>query len=77
MPQVIVLTPQRVVFEGQAKSVIVPGENGTFEILAFHKPLLSRLISGWVNIDGEMFFIKRGIVGVMLDAVTMVVEEFL
>lgn len=77
MPRITVLTPQKVIFEGEAKSIIVPGEEGTFEILTFHKPILSRLISGWVNIDEKKFFIKRGIVGVWLDTVTMIVEEAL
>ena len=54
----------------------MPGEQGVFEVLSYHKPLLSRLISGKVIINNEHeFAISRGIVGINLNKATVIVEE--
>jgi F0F1-type ATP synthase epsilon subunit len=66
---------QKILFEGKAKSVILPGEKGTFEVLAYHKPLVSRLVTGPLIIDGEQIFVRRGIVKVISNKITVVVEE--
>ena len=34
------------IFEGTAMSVILPGAEGEFEILDFHKPIISKLKKG-------------------------------
>lgn len=73
--EVSVLSPKEVIFEGKAKTVILPGEQGVFEILPFHKRILSRLISGTLLIDEESFPIRRGIVKVNQNRVTIIVEE--
>ena len=70
----LVTTPDRVVFEGNAQSLMFPGEQGTFEVLPFHRPLISKLMAGPVVIDGRAVVIKRGIVRVADDVVTAVVE---
>lgn len=68
------LTPNKVLFKGKAGTIIMPGEQGVFEVLAFHKPILSRLISGILYIDDLKFSIKRGIVKVKHNQVTVVAE---
>jgi len=73
--EVTVLSPQEVMFEGKAKSIILPGEEGVFEVLPFHKRILSRLISGRLFIDEQGFSIRRGIVKVNQNEVTIIVEE--
>ena len=72
---VSVLDPQEVLFEGKAKSIIVPGEAGVFEILPFHKRVISRLLSGIIFVDDRSFSIRRGIIKVDLKKVTIVIEE--
>jgi F-type H+-transporting ATPase subunit epsilon len=72
---VTILNPKEILFEGQAKSIIFPGEQGVFEVLAYHKPLLSRLISGIMLVDDKNFSILRGIVKVNKNKVTVIVEE--
>ena len=72
---VTVLSPIEVIFEGKAKSIILPGEEGVFEVLPFHKRILSRLISGRLFIDEQSFPIKRGVVKVNQNKVTVIVEE--
>lgn len=63
-----------IVFAGGVKSVILPGEQGVFEILTYHKPIISRLITGNIIIDGQVFPITRGIVGVNNNKATIIVE---
>ena len=72
--QVLVTSYERVFFDGMAAQVSVPGEQGTFEILPLHRPLMSRLLKGAVVIDGKHLAIRRGIVHVMRDVVTAVIE---
>jgi F-type H+-transporting ATPase subunit epsilon len=72
---VLVLSPHATIFEGKAQSVILPGEQGVFEILPYHKPILSRLVSGMVIIDSQEFSIRRGVVQVVKNKVTVVIEE--
>ncbi len=71
---VSVLNPRKVVFEGKARSVTMPGEEGVFEVLPFHKRLLSRLISGTLVIDEKSFSIRRGIAKIDQNKVTIIVE---
>jgi len=72
---VSVLTPKEVIFQGDARSIILPGEEGVFEILPFHKRLLSRLISGVMFIDDQSFHIQRGVVKVNQNKVIIIIEE--
>lgn len=72
---VSILSPEKVIFKGEARSVVLPGEQGVFEILPFHKRILSRLVSGALLVDGEQFNIERGIVKVEKNKVTVIVEE--
>ena len=72
---VLIATLDRVVFEGKAKSLILPGENGTFEVLPYHRKLLSRLKEGPIILDGSTFPIRRGVAKVGPADVTVIVEE--
>jgi F-type H+-transporting ATPase subunit epsilon len=73
--EVSILNPREIIFEGEAKSLIVPGEQGVFELLSFHKRILSRLISGTLVLDGQSIYIKRGVIKVNQNKVTVLVEE--
>ena len=75
MLEVVVATPGKIIFEGRANSVVCPGEHGVFEIRSFHKPLLSRLITGRLIIDEQPFPIRRGIVGIKHNRAMIIVEE--
>ena len=72
---VSILNLSKVVFEGQAGKVIVSGEEGVFEILPFHKRIMSRLITGSVIVDQQSFPIRRGIVKANQNTVTIILEE--
>jgi F0F1-type ATP synthase epsilon subunit len=75
MLEVSLLTPKEVIFEGGARSIILPGEEGVFEVQPFHKRILSRLISGVLFIDEQSFPVHRGIVRVNQNKVTIIIEE--
>ncbi len=74
MIEVILLTAERVLFQGQVQRAVFPGEQGTFEVGPFHRPFFSRLLPGLVVVDEQMFPILRGVVKVQSDAVQAIVE---
>lgn len=74
MLDVVIVTPQQVLFSGQASQVIFPGAQGVFEVLPFHRPIVSLLLPGIVLIDERPVPIGRGVVKVAFDAVTAIVE---
>ncbi len=74
--RVLILTPQRIIFEGKASAVILPGEQGVFEILPHHKRILSRLLEGYVIVDNKnAFAVRRGVAKADKNEVTIIVEE--
>ncbi len=75
MLDVIIYSLEQQIFQGKANSVIFPGENGVFEILSYHKPLLSRLVNGRIFVDDQIFNIRCGIVGINHNKATVVIEE--
>jgi F0F1-type ATP synthase epsilon subunit len=72
---VSLLNPKEIIFEGKAKSIVLPGEEGVFEVTPFHKRMLSRLVSGVLFIDEQSFSLLRGIVKVEQNKVTIIIEE--
>jgi F0F1-type ATP synthase epsilon subunit len=72
---VLIATLDRVIYEGRARSLILPGEEGTFEVLPYHKKLLSRLKQGPLILDGASFPIMKGVAKVGPTEVTVIVEE--
>lgn len=71
---VAIVTPQGVLFDGKAHSVILPGEEGVFEVLINHKPILSRLFTGQIMVDDHAVSIRRGVVRVVKNQILAVVE---
>ena len=49
-----------ILFEGTAASVLLPGTDGEFEVLDFHKPIISRLKKGVIVVDNEKEFPIEG-----------------
>ncbi|HEX9780024.1 MAG TPA: hypothetical protein VGB20_02285 [bacterium] len=74
MLAVAIVSPREVIFEGDASSVVLPGEAGVFEVLPFHQPLLSRLLPGTIFVDDEPIPILRGVVKVARDSVIAIVD---
>ena len=52
----------QIIFEGDAASVLLPGDEGEFEILDFHKPIVSRLKKGYILVDNDKdYLIREGV----------------
>ena len=73
--EVAIVTPHGILFDGKAHSVILPGEQGVFEILLNHKPILSRLFTGQMIVDDRAVPIRRGVVRVAKNQILAVVES--
>jgi len=76
---VVVLSPEKELFSGEASRVKVPGKAGQFEILKNHAPLVSSLDEGKVYVfstEGEQTFeIKQGFIEVLKNEVAILVQE--
>ncbi|MBE6249644.1 MAG: ATP synthase F1 subunit epsilon [Prevotella sp.] len=44
-----IVSPERIEFDGEVESVLVPGSQGQFEILTNHAPIISTLDKGVVE----------------------------
>jgi len=76
MLNVTILNQKRTIYEGKAKSVFLPGDEGEFEILPFHKPLLSLLKKGRIIIDSNKSVeLTRGIVRVFNNELVVLIED--
>ncbi len=72
-----VISPEKVEFDGNVRSVLVPGVLGQFEILRNHAPIISALTKGNVVYDdGEKHTvgINAGFVSVRDNCVNVCVE---
>ncbi|MCL4109558.1 UNVERIFIED_CONTAM: hypothetical protein GTU68_061705 [Idotea baltica] len=70
-----VLTPDTLVFEGEAKVVTLPGLGGKFQIMDNHAPLIAALGAGTVTIDKQEVQIASGFVEVVDNKVTVLAES--
>jgi len=74
-----VVTPERVVLEKAASFVAVPLYDGELGVLAHRAPLLARLGSGELRLEGpegkESLFVSRGFVQMVGDRLTVLAEE--
>lgn len=48
-----ILTPEEVVFEGSAFSLVAPGQDGLFGILPSHAPMIAKLKKGYLKVEGQ------------------------
>ncbi len=75
MLNVTILNQKKTIFEGKAKSVFLPGDEGEFEVMPFHKPLISLLRRGQIVIDGHKSVgLSRGIVRVFNNELVVLIE---
>lgn len=72
-----ILSPERSLYSAEVEGVTVPGEQGRFEILTGHAPIISTLTSGEVVCRGNSPMtvrVKSGFVEVVNNHVTVCVE---
>jgi F-type H+-transporting ATPase subunit epsilon len=73
-----IMTPERLVMQTQADSVIVPATEGELGILPHHTPLLAQLQPGQIRLrrgnDLELFAVSGGFVQVEANKVSIFAE---
>jgi F-type H+-transporting ATPase subunit epsilon len=77
--QVIVISPERTIFDGAAESVIAPAWDGEVGILRGHAPLMALLGSGDLRVTSagkvEHFHVEGGFLQVVDNVVTVLSER--
>ena len=79
MLKVSVISPEKVLFEGMASSVVAPGFDGELGILTGHAPLMTVLGAGVLRLEGESdaqrFQVQGGFLQVVDNTVRVVTES--
>ncbi|HAM09222.1 MAG: ATP synthase F1 subunit epsilon [Bacteroidetes bacterium GWE2_41_25] len=75
-----IITPEKKVFEGDIKSVRVPGKKGSFQVLKDHAPIVSTLENGqviMVDMDGKesTFEINGGVIEVKANKIILLADS--
>jgi len=74
-----IITPDKKVYEGEIKSVRVPGQKGSFQVLKDHAPIISTLDGGnvvMVDQDGneKIFEITGGVIEVKANKIILLAD---
>jgi F-type H+-transporting ATPase subunit epsilon len=75
-----IITPDKRIFEGEIKSVRVPGKKGSFQVLKDHAPIISTLDKGQVNIIDEQnneinYDISGGVIEVKANKIILLADS--
>jgi F-type H+-transporting ATPase subunit epsilon len=75
-----IITPDKKVFEGEVKSVRVPGKKGSFQVLKDHAPIISTLENGpviLVDMDGKQisYEINGGVIEVKANKIILLADS--
>ncbi|MGC1389814.1 MAG: ATP synthase F1 subunit epsilon [Bacteroidales bacterium] len=75
-----IITPDKKIFEGEIKSVRVPGKKGSFQVLKDHAPIISTLENGSVRMvdqqDNEIIYeINGGVIEVKSNKIVLLADS--
>ena len=75
-----IVTPDTKVFEGEIKSVRVPGRKGSFQVLKDHAPIVSTLEKGpviMVDLDGRQTILEidGGVIEVKANKIILLADS--
>jgi F-type H+-transporting ATPase subunit epsilon len=75
-----IITPDRKIYEGEIKSVRVPGKKGSFQVLKDHAPIISTLETGSVIIIDQanietVYEINGGVIEVKANKIILLAES--
>jgi F-type H+-transporting ATPase subunit epsilon len=76
--RVSVISPERILFDGEATSVVAPAFDGEVGILAHHAPMVTLLGTGVLRLDGHAgrrFAVAGGFLQVADDMVRVITES--
>lgn len=74
-----IITPDKSLYEGQVKSAVFPGSEGSFGVLKDHAPMIATLKQGTIELTEENnnkvnFQVNGGVVEVFKNKVTVLAE---
>ena len=73
------VSPEKLIFSGEALSVLVPGAEGDFEVLANHAPAMSSLRPGVLTVTDSSgkkgYFVDGGFADVNSKGLTVLANE--
>jgi F-type H+-transporting ATPase subunit epsilon len=77
--KVRVVSPEKIVFEGEASAVVAPAWDGQVGILPSHAPMLALVGAGAMSIErpgggSDQFYVAGGVFKVERDHVTVLTE---
>ena len=79
MLTVSVISPEKVLYEGEAASVVAPAFDGELGILTGHAPMITALGRGTLRVEGgagnQRFTVEGGFLQVVDDQVRVVTEQ--
>jgi F-type H+-transporting ATPase subunit epsilon len=79
MLKVSVISPERTLFEGEARAVVAPAYDGEVGILTGHAPMMTLLGRGTLRLSGggaeQRFRVEGGFLQVVDDQVRVVTER--
>jgi len=75
-----IVTPEKVVFQGDVTLVSVPGEGGSFSILKDHAPIVASLKQGTIRLEGKFvsdfeYTCNSGVIECIKNHVTILIES--
>lgn len=74
-----IITPDKTLFDGNVKSAVFPGSEGSFGVLNGHAPMIATLRDGKIELTEESnnkieFAVKGGVVEVLKNKVVVLAE---
>ena len=78
MLRVSIISPERVLYEGETESLVAPAFDGQVGVLTSHAPMMTLLGKGELRIDGgaaRKFEVNGGFLQVVDDNVRVVTES--
>ena len=70
-----IISPERVLFEGEVSSIVAPAFDGEVGILSRHAPMVTLLGEGSLEIGGRTFKVAGGFLQVVDNQVRIVTER--
>ena len=78
--QLEIISPEKIVFNGEIQMVRVPGGAGSFAVMNNHAPIVSTLEKGQIKVsnnDGQILYFETtgGVIQVLNNKITILIDE--
>ena len=78
--KLIIVTPEKIIYDGEVSSIVAPGDLGYLGILADHAPIITSLTTGKLEITDpngakNTMMISGGVMEVVKNTATILVDS--